>query len=217
MDVPLARRDLPEGARERAHRVGGGDNRHGRQHRRPARDPGPRPRPVGGRRVLARVPARVGETRAEGRQARHLGRPRRFEGRHRSGLQSNVAKMSCSFHEECLGLRVEARASDGGRRHQDGVHAGRPSCCVADLAQGRRPAAAPHPQAGGADGRGRSRRHRLHGVSQVALAEAPFDGCDGQAFCRASCYFVFRAGDLVAKSGASASSSAGRLTRALPA
>ncbi len=146
LDLPVARRDLPEGARERAHRVGGGHNRHGREHRWPARDPRARARPVGGRRLLARVPARPGEARAEGRQARHLGRARRFEGRHRPGLQGNVAKVSRSLHAECFGLRAEGPASDGGCRHQDGVHAGRPCRCVEDLATGRRSTAPAHPE-----------------------------------------------------------------------
>ena len=41
MAVSLAGRDLSEAARGRAHRLGGGDNRGGRQHGRQARDRGP--------------------------------------------------------------------------------------------------------------------------------------------------------------------------------
>ena len=50
--VSVDRRDLREGARGRPHRLGRGDNRRRRQHRRPARGAGHGDRPLGGRAVL---------------------------------------------------------------------------------------------------------------------------------------------------------------------
>ena len=57
--LSLARRHLPEGARGRPHRLGGGDHRRRRQHRRPARDPRPGHRPVGGRDRSGRASSRA--------------------------------------------------------------------------------------------------------------------------------------------------------------
>ena len=103
--------------REDGRIVSCGHHRYRREHRRPARDPGARSRPVGGGDLLARVPARLGEAGAEGRQARHLGRARRLEGRHRPGVRSDVAALPCPFHAQYFGLCAEGSASDGGRRH----------------------------------------------------------------------------------------------------
>lgn len=60
--LPVDRRQLREGAPERAHRRGRPDHRGRRQQRRPAR--GARHRPVRGRDVLDRVPAQAGAARA---------------------------------------------------------------------------------------------------------------------------------------------------------
>ena len=56
--LSLDRRDLREGAPERAHRLGGGDRRGRRQHRWPARGAGHGHRPVRGRALLDRLASR---------------------------------------------------------------------------------------------------------------------------------------------------------------
>lgn len=73
--LSLARRHLPQAARGRPHRLGGGDNRCRGQHRRPARDRRPQGRPVRGRDLLVRLPQDPGPARPQGRQAGRLRRP----------------------------------------------------------------------------------------------------------------------------------------------
>ena len=68
----LARRHLSEGAPGRAHRAGRGDNRRGRQLRRPQRGPRARHRPVRGGNLLDRFPELVDAPWRQGREAGHL-------------------------------------------------------------------------------------------------------------------------------------------------
>ena len=73
--ISVARRDLLKGAHGRAHRLDRSHHRGWRQQRRPARSIGHGYRPVGGRDLLDRVPAKAGAPRSARRQARCLGRP----------------------------------------------------------------------------------------------------------------------------------------------
>jgi hypothetical protein len=69
MALSLAGRNLPEGARGRAHRLGGGHHCHRRQYRRQARGAGHGDWCVGGGNLLDRVPAQPGATWSARRQA----------------------------------------------------------------------------------------------------------------------------------------------------
>ena len=70
------RRDLREGSPEPSHRLGRGDHRDRRQHRRPAGGARHGHRPLRGRDLLDRVASRkLRRARAARRQARHLRRP----------------------------------------------------------------------------------------------------------------------------------------------
>ena len=98
--LPLDRRDLREGAAERAHRLGGGDRRGRRQHRRPARGAGHGHRPVRGRALLDRLPAQARPPRPARGQARHLRRPRGAEGGDLEDPQRHLAALPRPLHEE---------------------------------------------------------------------------------------------------------------------
>ncbi len=70
--VSVARRDLPEAARGRPHRVGRGNNRCRGQHRRPARNRRAAYRPVGGRDLLVELSEKPDAARAAWRQTGDL-------------------------------------------------------------------------------------------------------------------------------------------------
>ena len=98
--VSVDRRHLPEGAPERPHRLGGGDHRRRRQHRRPARGAGHGRRPLGGRDLLDRLPARPGQAGPAGRQAGDLRRPRRHQGRGHKGDARHLAALPRPLHAQ---------------------------------------------------------------------------------------------------------------------
>ena len=81
----LARRHLRQSAARPPHRLGRGDRRRRRQHRRPARGARHGRRPLGGRDLLDRVPAQPGPARPARRQAGDLRRAR--------GLKAAIAKV----------------------------------------------------------------------------------------------------------------------------
>ena len=137
--LPLARCDLPQGARGRAHRLGRRDSRHGGEHRRPARDRRPAHRPVGGRALPGRLPQGSGAPRAEGREARRLRRARGPQGSDPACHRRDVAKVSRAFCPQ----RARLRAARSARRDPPGLHPARPQQRRRGLAPRRRPVPRP--------------------------------------------------------------------------
>ena len=109
--LPVDRRDLPQGAAERPHRLGGRHRRRGRQHRRPARGSRHGHRPVGSRAVLGRVPPQARPPRLARRQARYLRRARRAEGGDLEDPQRHLAALPRPLHEERARPCRQERAS----------------------------------------------------------------------------------------------------------
>ena len=80
--------------------------------RRPARGARHGHRPVGGRALLDGVPAQARPPRPARRQARHLRRPRRHQGRGREGAQRHLAALPRALHAQRPGpCRQERRAA----------------------------------------------------------------------------------------------------------
>ena len=82
-----------------------------RQHRRPARSAGHGDRRLGGRDLLDRVPAQAHAARPGRRQAGHLRRPRRHQGRGEQGVQRHLAALPRPLHAQ-----RPAHAGKSGRR-----------------------------------------------------------------------------------------------------
>ena len=126
--LPLDRRHLPEGAPERADRLGGGHRRRRRQHRRPARGARHGHRPVGGRALLDRVPAQARPPRPARGEARHLRRARGAEGGDLEDPQRHLAALPRPLHAQrarpcrqerpACGLRLRRHRLRPGRRGQ---------------------------------------------------------------------------------------------------
>ena len=91
--LSVGRRDLRQNARRRPHRLGRGHRRGRRQRRRPARNLGDGHRAVGGRDVLARLPAQAAPARPARRQAGRLRRPRGIEGSRHEGHERLLAAL----------------------------------------------------------------------------------------------------------------------------
>ena len=145
--LPLDRRDLPEGAPERPHRLGGGHRRRRRQHRRPARGSRHGHRPVGGRAVLDRVPAQARPPRPARRQARHLRRARGAEGRDLEDPQRHLAALPRPLHAQRARPCRQERPTRGLRLRRHRLRPGRRRGRQAAVAPRRRPAPAEGPEA----------------------------------------------------------------------
>ena len=124
--LPLARRDLPQGAPGREDRLRRRHNRHGGQHRRTARDHRLVRRPVRGGDLLDRVPAQPEEPRAAGREAGDLRRAHRPQGRHRAGLRGDLATMPRSLDQERARPCAQGPAHRRRRRDPPGLQPARP-------------------------------------------------------------------------------------------
>ena len=170
--LPLDRRDLPEGAPERADRLGGGDRRGRRQHRRPARGAGHGHRPVRGRALLDGVPAQARPPRPARGQAGDLRRPRGPQSRDLEDPQRHLAALPRPLHaQRARPCRQERPACGLGlRRHR--LRPGRRGQRQAAVAPRRRPAPPQGAEARRIDGRGRARRARLHDLPPAAPGEA---------------------------------------------
>src|SRR5437773_1660418 len=128
-------------------------------------------RAVGGRVVLAAVPARAGRARAAGRAAGQQRRPRGAQGGdRRRAPRGELAKVPGALPPQPPGPGAEVGRRDGRGHRADGLRpAGRRERAGA-VAEGGRLAAGAVPAGGGAHGRGRGRRAGLHGLPARALA-----------------------------------------------
>src|SRR5215204_5400651 len=189
--LSLAGRHLPEAARGRADRFRGGHNRRSGRHRGPARDRRPAHRPFRGGNVLDHVPEEPGPARPARGQARHLRRPRGAQGRDPTRDGRHVAAVSRSLDEECVGLRAQGAANDGGRRAPAGVLATRPGQRPQGLAHHGRPVPGSLAQARQAARRERARCVGLSllpgpapgQVAQYELAGAAQQGSEAPRRC----------------------------------
>jgi hypothetical protein len=91
--LPVAGRDLPEGARGRPDRLGGRHSRGRGGHGGPARDRRPGPRPLGGGELLVGLPQGPAQAWPARRQARGLGR--------HEGLKHAIAKVLGATWQRC--------------------------------------------------------------------------------------------------------------------
>ena len=145
--LSLARRHLREGPPQPSHRLGRGDRRRRRQHRRPARGARHGHRPLGGRDVLDRVPAQAPPARPARRQARRLRRPRGHQGGGRQADERHLAALPRPHHAQCARpCRQEQPAGRLGL-HGHRLRPGQRRSRQGPVAQGRRPAQAQAAQA----------------------------------------------------------------------
>jgi hypothetical protein len=91
----------------------------------------------------------------------------------RLGLRGNLAAVPCSLDAQRSGPRLPRSTHRGRCRDPPGLRPARPQTGRRDLAPGSRPASLSLAQAGRADGRQRTRRARLHGLSPTAPHQAP--------------------------------------------
>ena len=76
--------------------------------------------------VLERLPALADAARPAWREARHLGRPRRTEGRRRQGARLVMAALPRALHAQRPCLRRQAQPADGRRRAQERLRSAEP-------------------------------------------------------------------------------------------
>ena len=154
-------------------RVGGGDHRSGRQHRRPPRGARHDHREQRGRAVLDGVSSVPDPPRPARRQVGDLGCARRPQDRDQQDPQRHVAALPGAFHAQRHGARGQDPASHrlGLDRHR--VRRGRRAPGQGTVAQRRRPAPFPGAPPGGLDGRRRGGRAGLHGVPGPAPSQDP--------------------------------------------